>query len=354
MTRSTVNKTQVMELSRLQDLDWLIDRLAERRLVFVGENHDRYEDHLVQLAIIEGLQARGTSLAIGLECFQQPFQPDLDAYVAGTIGESELLRRAQYFDRWRFDYRLYRPLLSYAREHHIPLLALNLERELTSKVGQVGIAGLGADERARIPAEIDRSDADYRARLEGVFRQHPPEMQSDFEHFLEVQLLWDEGMAERAAGYLAAHPDRTLVVLAGGGHVEYGQGIPRRLQRRLPVPAASVLNGRGRDPAPGVADFFLYPQAVDLPPAGMLGIMLDESPGGGGMLVKGFAEQSGAKDAGMREGDRVVRIGDQPIAGYGDIRIALLDSARGQSCRVDVVRPGDKGDQRLQLSVVLR
>lgn len=353
MTRPATTKTQVLELSRLQDGDWLVERLAERRVIFVGESHDRYEDHLEQLAIIEGLRARGKSLAIGLEFFQQPFQQDLDAYVAGTIGEPEFLRRTQYFERWRFDYRLYRPILRYAREQRIPLVALNLESELTRKVGEAGIAGLDADERARIPAEIDRSDTAYRTRIEGVFRQHPPEMQSDFAHFLEVQLLWDEGMAERAARYLTAHPERTLVVLAGGGHIEYGQGIPRRLLRRLPVSAATVLNGRGRDPAPGVADFFVYPSPVELPPAGMLGIMLDESPGGGGMLVKGFAEQSGAKDAGIREGDRIVRIGDQPVANYGDIRIALLDGAPGQGCTVEVVRAGGKGEEHLTFAVVL-
>ena len=42
-------------------------------------------------------------------------------------------------------------------------------------------------------------------------------------------------MAERAARYLQEHPEKTLVVLAGGGHLEYGQGIPKRLLRRVPV-----------------------------------------------------------------------------------------------------------------------
>lgn len=105
-------QTRVLDLDALTDMDWLIDRIADRRVIFIGESHDRYEDHLNQLAVIAGLHARGKPLAIGMEFFQQPFQGAIDAYIAGEIDEAEFLRRTQYFDRWRFDYRLYRPILT--------------------------------------------------------------------------------------------------------------------------------------------------------------------------------------------------------------------------------------------------
>ena len=53
-------------------------------------------------------------LAIGLEMFQRPFQPHLDDYVAGRIGIDELLARTEYFDRWRYDARLYAPIFEFA------------------------------------------------------------------------------------------------------------------------------------------------------------------------------------------------------------------------------------------------
>lgn len=346
--------TRVLDLAQLGGMDRLLDRLADRRAIFVGESHDRYEDHLNQLAIIQGLHARGKPLMIGMEFFQQPFQPALDAYVAGTIDEAEFLRRTQYFDRWRYDYRLYRPILRFAREQRIPVIALNLESELTGKVGEVGIAGLSADERARLPADIDRSDPAYRARLEAVFKQHPGADRRSIEHFIEVQLLWDEGMADRAARALAAHPDRILVVLAGSGHLEYGQGIPKRLLRRAAVPSAIVLNGTGRDPDPAVADFLLFPKQVDLPAAGLLGVMLDQTAAGEGMLVQGFAEKSGARAAGIVAGDRILRIGTQSIASYADIRIALLDSQPGQTLPVEVQRKGLGANERLTFQVTLQ
>ncbi|NVZ07784.1 ChaN family lipoprotein [Allochromatium humboldtianum] len=348
------NPTRVLESAHLTDMDALIERLADKRVIFVGEQHDRYADHLNQAAIIEGLLARGRSVAIGMEMFQQPYQPALDAYVAGEIDEAELLRRTQYFDRWRFDYRLYRPILRLARAHRIPVIALNLESELTRQVGDGGVASLSEADRARLP-EIDRSDADHRARLEAIFKHHPAEQQRDFEHFLEVQLLWDEGMAERAARYLTEHPERTLVVISGDGHIEYGQGIPKRLARRVPVPMATLLDGQGRTPDPSAADFFLYPDPVELPPTGKLGVLLGQPAAEGGMTIDGFAEDSGAKTAGLQVGDRLVRVDGQPIASYADIRLALLDAEPNGKVEVEAIRSRRLGgDEQLTVEVELR
>lgn len=366
-------RTAVLDLANLTNLEALLPRLAERRVVFVGEAHDRYEDHLNQLAIIRGLHQRGADLAIGMEMFQQPFQPALDAYVAGEIDEGELLRRTDYFERWRFDYRLYRPILRFAREQGIPVIALNLEREITAKVGQGGLEALSPAERARIPTEIDGSDPAYRQRVKAVFDLHPkgnreqkeggegqvPNPDQDFERFLAVQLLWDEGMAERAARYLQDHPGKQLVVLAGSGHLEYGQGIPSRLLRRLatstsaPPSSAIVLNGGQRDPEPQVADFLLYPRRVELAATGRLGVMLDTAAKGPGVAVQGFSDNSGAAAAGMKEGDRIVRVGDQTIDVYADIRLALMDSRPGQKLTVAVERGESDAAERLTLEVEL-
>ena len=347
-------ETAVVDLSALSGLDGLVETLASKRVVYVGESHDRYEDHLNQLSVIRGLHEKDIPLAIGMEFFQQPFQPHIDAFIAGEIGEKEMLRRTDYFERWRYDYRLYRPILRYARDHGIPVIALNIEREITEKVGDGGIASLSEEERARIPAEIDRDDEAYRDRVKAVFDHHPAAGEKNFEHFLEVQLLWDEGMAERAAEYLKAHPGVSMVILAGSGHLEYGQGIPNRLARRLPVESAIVLNGTMRSLEPDVADYLLYPRRVELPASGLLGVFLDTEAEGDGVAVQGFSEGSGAKSAGMEENDRIVKVGDEQIQSYADIRIALIGSRPGQKMPVEVLRSHLIGaDERLSLEVEL-
>ncbi len=327
----------VIDLSSLMTMDKLIDKVSDRRVIFVGESHDRYEHHLNQLAVIKEQHARHRELAIGLEFFQQPFQSVLDDYIAGKIDEADFIRRTEYFERWRFDYRLYRPIFSYAREHGIPLIALNIEKEITDQVREGGIESLVNEQRARIPQQIDREDERYRSRLEEIFKHHPQTESGDFERFLDVQLLWDEGMAERAARWLREHPEGHMVVLAGVGHLVYGSGIPNRLKRRIPVSSAIVINAKpGTQVDPEMGDYLIMPKEIDLPPSGKLGVFLDteESP----PEISGFSHTSGAEEAGVKEGDIILKINDQKISSYTDVRLALMDRQVGEKVTIEVER----------------
>ncbi len=329
----------VIDLSSLITLDRLIEQISDRQVLFVGESHDRYEHHLNQLAVIEHQHARHPVLAIGLEFFQQPFQPVLDDYIAGKIDEAEFIRRTEYFDRWRYDYRLYRPIFRYAREHGIPLIALNVEKEITDQVREGGMESLDEAQQARIPQQIDRDDEKYRKRLEAIFKHHPQTESSDFERFLDIQLLWDEGMAERAAGWLREHPDGHMVILAGVGHLVYGTGIPNRLKRRVPVSSAIVINARvGSEVDPEMGDYLIMTKRQDLPASGKLGVYLDteDSP----PEISGFSNVSGAEEAGVKKGDVILSINDRRISTYTDIRLALMDTQVGEKVTIKVQRDG--------------
>lgn len=327
--------TRVVGLHDLPALDSIVGELAGKRVVYIGESHDRYDHHLNQLALIERLHARWPGLALGVEFFQQPFQPQLDAYIRGEIDATELLARTEYYQRWRFDFRLYAPILAYARSRGIPVIALNLPTELTAKVGQGGWESLTPEERAALPKEIDRSDAAYRARLEPVFRQHARAEQRDFERFVDVQLLWDEGMAERIAEHLQANPSHRMVVLAGTGHLAYGAGIPNRVARRLPVTSAIVLQGAGLDLAPDIADFVLLSEERRLPPAGTLGVLLEPAEG---VHIADFAADSAARTAGLRQYDQIVAVNDRPVASIADVKAMLWDKSPGDRVTVTVSR----------------
>jgi uncharacterized iron-regulated protein len=328
--------TPALDLSELLDLDRVVAAVADSRVVFVGEQHDRYEHHLTQLEIIRRLHQRDPRLAIGIEAFQQPFQSYLDAYVAGELSEQEMLRKTEYYSRWRFDYRLYAPILRYAREHRLPVVALRVPEELTKKVGREGLESLSEEERAQLPAEIDRSDTEYESRLSEIFESHPHVNDRNFDHFLEVQLLWDEIMAERAAAYLAEHPDTRMVVLAGFGHLAYGSGIPRRLERRLPVSGAIVLNDWEGGIEPGIADFLLLPEQRSLPPAGRLGAVLEERDEQ--LRVASCQSNSPCAAAGLRKGDRLISINDQTIANLADLRLIMWDKQPGDRVSLGISR----------------
>ena len=209
LTRPVIT-TPVLNLQAAAQLEDIIPELAGKRVVLVAETHDRYEHHLTQLEIIRRLHALNPRLAIGMEAFQQPYQAVLDDYIEGRLDEQALLRDTEYYRRWKFDFRHYEPILAFAREHRLPVVALNLPVELTDRVSRVGIEGLTETERGQIPAAIDHSDTAYAERLRAVYESHPAVNGRGFDGFLEVQLAWDEGMAERAADYLADRPGGEL------------------------------------------------------------------------------------------------------------------------------------------------
>jgi uncharacterized iron-regulated protein len=317
------------------DFEALVAKLTEKRVVMIGESHDRYDHHLNQLELVCRLHQRHANLAIGLEFFQQSFQGPLDAYLDLRIDTPEMLVQTEYYDRWQFDYRLYAPILEFARARGIPLVALNAPREISSKVAQEGILGLSETERAQFPAQLERDLPGYRERLQAVFDEHPEIQHMSFENFVEAQLIWDESMAERAARYLDAHPNRHLVVLAGDGHVTRS-GIPARFTRRSGVEAVNLLQGEPKEIAPEDADYVLVSETIELPRRGKLGVMLDAS--GDRVAVSDFTEDSAAKDVGILNQDRIVELDGKPIASLADLKLMLMDKRPGDVVSVGVER----------------
>lgn len=325
-----------LDLKHLPALQDILPDLADKRVVYVGETHDRYAHHLTQLEIIKRLHAAHPQLAIGMEMFQQPFQSYLSDYISGVLSEREMLVATEYFKRWRYDYRLYAPILRYARDNRLPVVALNVPGDLVEKVRQHGMGGLDAADRARLPADIDRGKAEYEARLKEIFAQHPHTEGRGFDRFLDGQLLWDEGMAEQAARYLEGHPDQSMVILTGSGHLAYGDAIPQRLNRRVPVTSAIVLNGWEGEIAPEVADYLLMPEAQSLPAAGRIGALL--TPDKNGLKVESCTGGSACEAAGLKRGDRVLAIDAVPVSALADVSAVMWDKKPDETVTLSVRR----------------
>jgi len=274
-------------------------------------------------------------MAIGVEYLQQRFQPIVDDYIAGRITEQEFLRGTEYYRHWGYDYRLYAPIFRFARNHEIPVRALNVPESLPSAVAQVGLDGLAPDQRAELPESIEPASEAYRARLREAFEAHGSAVPGAFDHFVEAQLVWDEGMAESAAEYLKAQPDRRMVILTGSGHVAFGSGIPERLERRARVAYTIVLNA---DEAiePGSADYVLLARERTLPPGGALGVRVEENDGA--VRIASLSADGAAEKGGLEKGDVLVSINGESIETAADARLALWDAQPGDRVPVAVTR----------------
>ena len=334
-----IETTPALRIRNSPDLKSLIPELAQNQVIYVGEIHTRYDHHLTQLEIIQRLHAIHPDLVIGMESFQKPFQSHLDSYIRGELDEQEMLRQTEYYERWRYDYRLYAPILRYAREQAIPVLALNIPTELSRKVGRSGLDSLSEAEREQLPEDIDRTDKAYETRLKEIFSQHSGGQAENFDNFLTAQLMWDEGMAQTVADYLEAHPEAKMVVLAGRGHLAYGSGIPKRVTRRVAVNSAIVLNSWEGTIQPGLADILLLPEEQTLPKAGKIGAMLDEDEATGTVSIESCVPESACTKAGLKRGDQITMINEQKITKLADLRVMLWDRRPGDVISLTIERP---------------
>lgn len=313
----------------------LAAQVVDRRVVFIGETHVRYDHHLNQLALIRELHALDPQLAVGMEYFPRIMQAHLDDYIAGRIDEQELLRVTDYYENWGYDYRLYAPILRFAREQKIPLVALNVPPGIASAVAKVGMDGLSGEQRKQAPQDIEPADDAYRARLREEYEAHGSSPPGTFEHFVEAQLVWDEGMAESAALYLEAHREQRMVVLAGSGHLAFGSGIPRRVARRAGVTYAIVLNNSD-DMSPAMADYVVFSEEKDLPAAGILGVRMHDEDDS--CRISGLVPGGAGATAGLKKGDTLVAIDGAAVHRSADVKLLLWNKAPGDRVSVEVAR----------------
>ena len=103
---------EAVDLDTTLPPDKLAAALESKRVIFIGETHDRYDHHVNQLAILKRLYQLDPNLAIGVEYLQQRVQPQVDDYIAGKITEQEFLRAAEYYQSWGYDTASTRPFFA--------------------------------------------------------------------------------------------------------------------------------------------------------------------------------------------------------------------------------------------------
>ncbi len=245
----------------------VLEELAKAKVIYLGETHDKPQDHAAQLQIIQALHQRNPRIAIAMEMFQRPFQSYIDRYLAGNINEEDLRDRTEYDERWGFPWEYYAPFVRFAKDNRLPVIALNAPTETVRQVARRGLERLSRDDRRYIPpiSEIRTDDPAYRQVIQEIYEQSHKGKgnSSDFERFFQAQVVWDETMADKIVRFLQANPDYQVVVLVGKGHVAYGYGIPSRVARRVDgiVQRIILLNPVEDTPAINntpAADFFWF------------------------------------------------------------------------------------------------
>ncbi len=197
-----------------------------------------------------------------------------------------------------------------------------------------------------------------------IYGEHSPG-QSMLDGFLRIQTLWDETMAESIVAHMRSQgPEHRMVIMAGGNHVRYGFGIPRRVYRRMPT--SYVLVGSRELVVPKAKqgkimdvdlphfpmvpyDYMAYTEYESLPGERVkLGVRFKEADGR--IQVEAVVPGSAADKAGIEAGDFIEFLDEKPINDSFDLVYEISKRQRDDEADIIIDRNGKPASLKVTFS----
>ncbi|NBZ89145.1 ChaN family lipoprotein [Stagnihabitans tardus] len=204
----------------------LLTGLARTPGVLLGETHDRADHHLWQ-AHVAGRLADLGPVVLGFEMFPASADPVLADWVAGRLTEAEFLTGTDWDRVWGFDPALYMPLFTLCRARGLPMVGLNVPRDLVRAVGAGGWEAVPEGQRHGLTPSRPSPPAYRRVLFDltgGVRPDRAAQSPEDpaFDRFVRAQEVWDRAFATHL---VRARARGQVIGIIGLGHLMCGGGV---------------------------------------------------------------------------------------------------------------------------------
>jgi len=215
---------------QITTIDNIVSDLSNADVLFFGEEHNDSVGHYLENKIFRALYSQyGNSIALSMEMFETDNQLVLNEYLAGTIDESRLAKDARLWS----NYKDYRPMIEYAKQNHLPVIAADPPRRYVSMVSRRGMKSLDSlSEEAKTylpPLPYDTLSGRYRDKFIEVMQGSPGATSPNIYH---SQSLWDAGMSYCINQFLKKNKGKKIFHCVGKFHVEEKLGTAAQLQMR--------------------------------------------------------------------------------------------------------------------------
>jgi len=330
----------------------MIAEMRGSRFVHVGETHDSMPMHDLQFRVLEALYAQDRHLAVGMEMLPVTVQETLNKWSAGLLTKDEFIREVRWYVNWNFNFGYYEKIFDFAKEHRLPVYALNIPREIISKIRMRGWDALSEEEKSLIPAVPDLSNQDHRTLIRAIFESAdlPPQMKGPgldqvFEGLYRSQSAWDEVMGANAVRG-AASEGRRVVVCAGSGHLIYNLGLNRRAfeKSRLPFKTVvAVVLPPGKSSVTvsrSYADYVLGIAEEAAPAFPSVGLSFKKVENLTNLIIDPKPMSGEAAKAGFEKGDLVLSVDGAFYDDINEIRAYLSRFRPGDKSAFKVLRDG--------------
>lgn len=338
----------------------MIREMRTARIVHVGETHNSMPMHEIQFQVLRALYAQDRHLAVGLEMLPVTVQETLNKWTAGILTKDEFIREVRWYVNWNFNFGYYEKIFDFAREHRLPVYALNIPREIITKIRMRGWDALTEEERALIPGAPDLTNQDHRTLIRAVFESSdlPPQMKGAgldmvFEGLYRSQSAWDEVMGANAVRAAEAE-GRRVVVCVGSGHLLYNLGLNRRAYERSKLPFKTVIAVEvpaGKKTLPvsrAIGDYVFGLAAQEKPAFPTIGLGFKKVENLENLVIDPKPTDGAASRADFEKGDVVLSVDGKAYTEVNEIRFTLARMKCGDEVKFKVLRAGQVKDVALK------
>lgn len=215
------------------DYQQMVRQLSKADVVFLGEIHNCAITHWLELRILQSLYlTHGNNLALGMEMFEADNQLILNEYLQGLIFSDRFEEEARLWPNYSTDYA---PLVYFAREHHLPVIATEVPRRYAAMVKDRGLKcldTLSAEAKTFLPPlpirYVVNEHTEQGFALMRMMGQHKTD--SGNSHLSEAQALKDATMA----WHIAQHAQKKVLHVNGNIHSDGQAGIVTYLRQYAP------------------------------------------------------------------------------------------------------------------------
>ena len=211
-------------------IDKIVADMADADVLFFGEEHNDSTGHYLENKIFRTLHvAYGENLALSLEMFETDGQLGLNEYLAGQVDESRFSKDVRLWS----NYKDYRPMIEYAKQNKIYVIAANPPRRYVSMVSRRGMTSLDSlsKEAKKLlpPLPYDTLTGRYREKFFEVMKGSPG---GESPRVYHSQSLWDAGMSYSIYTFHKKNKHKKIFHCVGGFHTEEKLGTAAQLQMR--------------------------------------------------------------------------------------------------------------------------
>ena len=215
---------------QIVSIDKIIADCEDADVLFFGEEHNDSAGHYLENKIFQALHKKyGEQLALSLEMFETDGQLGLNEYLAGFIDETRFAKDVRLWS----NYKDYRPMIEYAKQNKIPVIAANPPRRyvsLVSRRGMKSLDSLSKDAKKYLPPlPYDTLSGRYREKFIDIMQGSPGGENPRVYH---SQSLWDAGMSYSIYKFLKKNKRKKIFHCVGGFHTEEKLGTAAQLQMR--------------------------------------------------------------------------------------------------------------------------